>query len=119
MPVRAEDVLTRPGSATTAGLVVAAGAAHLDGARTGGTADHPGDRRHERAGLPMRVPMAQLSAVTRSAQPTATPHRTDPDPEAVGGMLSRLYSGVRRAEAEDTTEIPVPPSGARRRGRRQ
>lgn len=71
-------------------------------------------------GLPMRVPMAQLSAVTRSAQPMSAPTRTDPDPEAVGGMLSRLYSGVRRAEAEDTTEIPVPPSrGHDEGGRRQ
>lgn len=71
-------------------------------------------------GLPVRVPMAQLSAVTRSAQPVSTLARADPDPEAVGGMLSRLYSGVRRAEAEDTTEIPVPPSGGHdERGRRQ
>nr|WP_246381791.1 nitrate- and nitrite sensing domain-containing protein [Micromonospora jinlongensis] len=70
-------------------------------------------------GLPMRVPMAQLSAVTRSAQPTSAPTRTDPDPEAVGGMLSRLYSGVRRAEAEDTTEIPVPPSGGHDEGGRR
>ncbi|WP_435209548.1 sensor histidine kinase [Micromonospora sp. bgisy143] len=61
-------------------------------------------------GLPVRVPMAQLSAVTRPAQPESSPPRADLDPDAVGGMLSRLYSGVRRAEAEDTTEIPVPPS---------
>ncbi|MEU5902835.1 nitrate- and nitrite sensing domain-containing protein [Micromonospora sp. NPDC047527] len=71
-------------------------------------------------GLPMRVPMAQLSAVTRSAQPTSAPARVDLDPSAVGGMLSRLYSGVRRAEAEDTTEIPVSPSwGHDEGGRRQ
>ncbi len=64
-------------------------------------------------GLPMRVPMAQLSAVTQPARPEQQqPTRDDPDPEAVGGMLSRLYSGVRRAEAEETTEIPVPPLGA-------
>ncbi|MGC4814574.1 nitrate- and nitrite sensing domain-containing protein [Micromonospora sp. DT228] len=69
-------------------------------------------------GLPVRVPMAQLSAVTRTAQPTSTPTRVDLDPEAVGGMLSRLYSGVRRAEAEDTTEIPVPPSGGHDEGGR-
>jgi hypothetical protein len=41
-------------------------------------------------------------------------------------MLSRLYSGVRRAEAEDDTreitmpddtrEIPVPPAGVRSEG---
>jgi hypothetical protein len=63
--------------------------------------------------------MAQLSAVTRPARPEAAPTRNDPDPEAVGGMLSRLYSGVRRAEAEDTTEIPVPPSGGHDEGGRR
>ncbi|WP_433528868.1 hypothetical protein ACQPYA_21365 [Micromonospora sp. CA-263727] len=63
-------------------------------------------------GLPVRVPMAQLSAVTQPARPEQQqPARHEPDPEAVGGMLSRLYSGVRRAEAEETTEIPVPPPG--------
>ncbi|SCF22759.1 Signal transduction histidine kinase [Micromonospora echinospora] len=77
-------------------------------------------------GLPVRVPMAQLAAVTRPAQPAAPPPRHDPDPEAVGGMLSRLYSGVRRAEAEDDTreitmpddtrEIPVRPAGVRSEG---
>ena len=41
--------------------------------------------------------------------------REDLDPEAVGGMLSRLYSGVRRAEAEETTELILPPAGAQRR----
>ncbi|MFF0154857.1 nitrate- and nitrite sensing domain-containing protein [Micromonospora sp. NPDC005203] len=70
-------------------------------------------------GLPVRVPMAQLSAVTRTAQPTSAPNRVDLDPEAVGGMLSRLYSGVRRAEAEDTTEISGPPSGAHDEGGRR
>ncbi len=70
-------------------------------------------------GLPVRVPMAQLSAVTRPARPEAAPARDDLDPEAVGGMLSRLYSGVRRAEAEDTTEISVPPSGGHDEGGRR
>ncbi|MEG3635406.1 sensor histidine kinase [Micromonospora palythoicola] len=71
-------------------------------------------------GLPMRVPMAQLSAVTQPARPEQRqPTRDDPDPEAVGGMLSRLYSGVRRAEAEETTEIPVPPLGAWSEGGRK
>ncbi|GAB3270910.1 hypothetical protein GCM10027452_46580 [Micromonospora halotolerans] len=58
-------------------------------------------------GLPVRVPMAQLSAV---AQPAAANRsgRAEPDPDAVGGMLSRYYSGVRRAEAEETTEMYLP-----------
>ncbi|GAB3863535.1 hypothetical protein GCM10029963_72360 [Micromonospora andamanensis] len=71
-------------------------------------------------GLPVRVPMAQLSAVTQPARPDQQPAgRNDPDPDAVGGMLTRLYSGVRRAEAEETTEIPVPPLGAWSEGGRR
>ncbi|WP_331461052.1 sensor histidine kinase [Micromonospora tarapacensis] len=71
-------------------------------------------------GLPVRVPMAQLSAVTQPARPERQPAaRHDPDPAAVGGMLSRLYGGVRRAEAEETTEMPVPPPGVRSEGGRK
>ncbi|MEH1095357.1 sensor histidine kinase [Micromonospora sp. CPCC 205739] len=70
-------------------------------------------------GLPVRVPMAQLSAVTEQARPGAPVAREDPDPEAVGGMLSRLYSGVRRAEAEETREIILPPAGGHSEGGRQ
>ncbi|RAO52334.1 hypothetical protein PSN01_04130 [Micromonospora saelicesensis] len=120
MPVRAEDVLTPAADRGAGGgwysrqgptaPVVPAAAAPPTIPVTAGT--------NER-GLPVRVPMAQLSAVTRSAQPMTAPTRTDPDPEAVGGMLSRLYSGVRRAEAEDTTEIPVPPSGGHDEGGRR
>ncbi|MGC4747586.1 nitrate- and nitrite sensing domain-containing protein [Micromonospora sp. DT201] len=121
VPVRAEDVLTPAAARGDGGgwwsregpVAPAAPAPAVPPAIpvTGGT--------NER-GLPVRVPMAQLSAVTRPAQPMSAPHRADPDPEAVGGMLSRLYSGVRRAEAEDTTEIPVPPSvGHDEGGRRQ
>ncbi|MEU1749010.1 sensor histidine kinase [Micromonospora arida] len=120
VPVRAEDVLTPAADRGAGGgwysrqgptaPVVPAAAAPPQIPVTAGT--------NER-GLPVRVPMAQLSAVTRSAQPMTAPTRTDPDPEAVGGMLSRLYSGVRRAEAEDTTEIPVPPSGGHDEGGRR
>ncbi|MGC4897408.1 sensor histidine kinase [Micromonospora sp. DT31] len=56
-------------------------------------------------GLPVRVPMAQLASVSPSGRPAV---RHEPDPEAVGGMLSRLYHGVRRAEAEETTELYLP-----------
>ncbi|MEU4532148.1 ATP-binding protein [Micromonospora ureilytica] len=120
MPVRADDVLTPVAARGNGGgwysrqgptaPAVPAPAAPPAVPVTAGT--------NER-GLPVRVPMAQLSAVTRSAQPMSAPTRTDPDPEAVGGMLSRLYSGVRRAEAEDTTEIPVPPSGGHDEGGRR
>ncbi|MGI5519822.1 nitrate- and nitrite sensing domain-containing protein [Micromonospora sp. CA-259024] len=119
VPVRAEDVLA-PGAARDDGgwwsrqgpsaPTVPAPAVPPAVPVTAGT--------NER-GLPVRVPMAQLSAVTRSAQPVPAATRDDPDPEAVGGMLSRLYSGVRRAEAEDTTEIPVPPSGGHDEGGRR
>ncbi|WP_245736749.1 sensor histidine kinase [Micromonospora pattaloongensis] len=63
------------------------------------------------SGLPMRVPMAALPIVTESASPTSpAPTRREPDPDAVGSMLSRFYGGVRRAEAEDTTEITLAPA---------
>ncbi|WLS43181.1 ATP-binding protein [Micromonospora profundi] len=121
VPVRAEDVLAAPAAASDgsgwwsregpAGPAVTGPAVPPATPVTAGT--------NER-GLPVRVPMAQLSAVTRPAQPGSTPTRVDLDPAAVGGMLSRLYSGVRRAEAEDTTEIPVSSSwGHDEGGRRQ
>jgi anti-sigma regulatory factor (Ser/Thr protein kinase) len=118
VPVRAEDVLTpaagspagggggwwsRQGPATGAASAPAPPAVPV----TGGV--------NER-GLPVRVPMAQLSAAARPARPQQPTRRHDPDPEAVGGMLSRLYSGVRRAEAEETVEIVRPPSGGRTEG---
>ncbi|MBQ1073336.1 nitrate- and nitrite sensing domain-containing protein [Micromonospora sp. C31] len=120
VPVRAEDVLApqarRPAS-TDGGWWSRQGPSPAPAPQasptppavpvTGGT--------NER-GLPVRVPMAQLSAVTRPAGPQQPAVRHDPDPEAVGGMLSRLYSGVRRAEAEDTTEISMPPGGVRTEG---
>ncbi|MBQ1049757.1 nitrate- and nitrite sensing domain-containing protein [Micromonospora sp. C51] len=126
VPVRAEDVLapaaasasggsgwwSREGPSSSVVPAVGAGAPAPPAVPvTAGT--------NER-GLPMRVPMAQLSAVTQQARPEQqSAARNDPDPEAVGGMLSRLYSGVRRAEAEETTEIPVPPLGAWSEGGRK
>ncbi|MGC5331219.1 nitrate- and nitrite sensing domain-containing protein [Micromonospora sp. DT62] len=120
VPVRAEDVLApaaRPPASTDEGWWSRQGPSPgpVPGASptppavpvTGGT--------NER-GLPVRVPMAQLSAVTRPARPEQPAVRHDPDPEAVGGMLSRFYSGVRRAEAEDTTEFSMPPGGVRTEG---
>ncbi|WP_254909938.1 sensor histidine kinase [Micromonospora sp. NBS 11-29] len=59
-------------------------------------------------GLPVRVPMAQLAAVSSADTPARTAVRHEPDPEAVGGMLSRFYGGVRRAEAEERTDMYVP-----------
>uniref|UniRef100_UPI0035E46041 sensor histidine kinase n=1 Tax=Micromonospora polyrhachis TaxID=1282883 RepID=UPI0035E46041 len=64
-------------------------------------------------GLPVRVPMAQLPGANPAEAPPTPARRHEPDPEAVGGMLTRFYGGVRRAEAEETTEIVLPPSGTR------
>ncbi|BCB78411.1 hypothetical protein Pflav_048210 [Phytohabitans flavus] len=57
-------------------------------------------------GLPLRVPMAQLPPVGDEPRPASVPtSRVEPDPEAVGNMLSQYYSGVRRAEAEDSDDV--------------
>ena len=70
-------------------------------------------------GLPVRVPMAQLPATSQSPLPRVPAPRYEPDPDAVGGMLSRYYRGLRRAEAEETTEITLPPTGERGEGMRE
>jgi hypothetical protein len=54
-------------------------------------------------GLPKRAPMAQLPG--DGAPPVLPAQRTEADPDAVGSTLSRFYSGVRRAEAEVTTDL--------------
>ncbi|WP_405098531.1 nitrate- and nitrite sensing domain-containing protein [Micromonospora sp. NBC_01412] len=122
VPVRADDVL-----APAAGVPADGGGGwwSREGPTTGVAPAAPAPPAvpvtggtNER-GLPVRVPMAQLSAVTRSARPQKPTPRHDPDPEAVGGMLSRLYSGVRRAEAEETTEISLPPAGGSTEGGQQ
>ncbi|MFC0504809.1 nitrate- and nitrite sensing domain-containing protein [Micromonospora costi] len=117
VPVRAEDVLAPVAGPVTGGGWWSRQGPSVPAPRgpvtppaapvTGGT---------NARGLPLRVPMAQLAAVTRSAP---SPGAYEPDPEAVGGMLSRLYSGVRRAEAEDTAELPVPPAGWHSEGGRR
>ncbi|MFC7549968.1 nitrate- and nitrite sensing domain-containing protein [Plantactinospora sp. GCM10030261] len=53
-------------------------------------------------GLPVRVPMAHLPSADEATKPKRPP---EPDPDAVGGMLSRLYGGLRRAEEEETIEV--------------
>jgi hypothetical protein len=73
------------------------------------------------AGLPMRVPMAQLPG-TDVAPPPAPPEEetvpvpaglpprpyAEPDPERVGSTLSRFYSGVHRAAHERIDEPRSP-----------
>ncbi|MEU4770933.1 nitrate- and nitrite sensing domain-containing protein [Micromonospora sp. NPDC023644] len=119
VPVRAEDVLApaRPPASTGGGWWSRQGPAPGPAPQTSPTPPAvPVTGGTNERGLPVRVPMAQLSTVTRPGRPEQPAVRHDPDPEAVGGMLSRLYSGVRRAEAEDTTEISTPPGGVRTEG---
>lgn len=65
------------------------------------------------AGLPIRVPQAQLPGdpnqpvpAPEETQQVTMPH-TEPDPASVGSMLTRFYSGVHRAANED--EVPTVP----------
>jgi hypothetical protein len=65
------------------------------------------------AGLPIRVPLAQLPGDNAGqgetpdvTQPLTVSH-TEPDPASVSSMLTRFYSGVHRAANED--EVPTVP----------
>ncbi|WP_238007545.1 nitrate- and nitrite sensing domain-containing protein [Dactylosporangium sp. AC04546] len=66
------------------------------------------------AGLPIRVPLAQLpgdpNGVVPAAevvQPVTVSQPSEPDPASVSSMLTRFYSGVHRAANED--EVPTVP----------
>ncbi|WP_243704597.1 nitrate- and nitrite sensing domain-containing protein [Micromonospora sp. KC723] len=125
VPLRAEDVLAPAGSPDPAGggWWSRQGPAPASPASTGHVTPEPPVTPviggTSARGLPVRVPMAQLSAVTEPARPTVPVAREDPDPEAVGGMLSRLYSGVRRAEAEENSGMTLPQGGVHSEGGRQ
>jgi hypothetical protein len=56
--------------------------------------------------------MAQLPPVNEASIPVVPASLAEPDPEAVGAVLSRFYGGVRRAESEETTEMAVARSAA-------
>ncbi|MEV4695897.1 ATP-binding protein, partial [Micromonospora echinospora] len=105
-PGRAEDVLT-PAAAGPAGggWFSRQGPTASPLGVTPAPASTPVTGGTNERGLPVRVPMAQLAPASPADRPVM---RHEPDPEAVGGMLSRLYSGVRRAEAEETTEMYLP-----------
>ena len=63
------------------------------------------------AGLPIRVPLAQLPAGQAGRAPAAAnPGRpqTDLDPSQVSAVLSAFYDGVRRAEYDE--DVPCPPT---------
>jgi hypothetical protein len=118
VPTRSEDVLKSAGSngagstwwdrqaAATPGVATLAPVAAVPPAVpvTGGL---------HTSGLPVRVPMAQLPDADEGTPPSAAPPPFEPDPEAVGSMLSRFYGGVRRAEAEETNETAVARVGPR------
>ncbi|GAA2595709.1 hypothetical protein GCM10010399_27850 [Dactylosporangium fulvum] len=66
------------------------------------------------AGLPIRVPLAQLPGDNTGlapapdvTQPLTVSQHTEPDPASVSNMLTRFYSGVHRAASED--EVPTVP----------
>ncbi|WP_051798037.1 sensor histidine kinase [Catenuloplanes japonicus] len=130
-PIRAEDVLgaasggaggsgtwwNRSGAGKPTG-----GATGLDRAPAAPTA--PVTAGTNSAGLPMRVPMAQLPDGQGGATPTPAgraPERkiAELDPEATGNMLSRFHSGIRAAETEDSTENTGSPEAIRWEGERQ
>ncbi|MFF0658011.1 nitrate- and nitrite sensing domain-containing protein [Micromonospora tulbaghiae] len=101
-PGRAEDVLMPDAGAAGGGWFSRQGPAASALGVTPAPAATPVTGGTNERGLPVRVPMAQLTSAAPADRPVM---RHEPDPEAVGGMLSRLYSGVRRAEAEETTEM--------------
>lgn len=124
VPTRAEDILTpaaggsssagstwwsRQGRGGARGSSPARGSAPVRAA-----APAPVTFALNANGLPIRVPMAQLPSANEPASQVVPAQRHEPDPDAVSGMLSRLYGGVRRAEAEETTEITMAPAGAGR-----
>ncbi|MFD4205828.1 nitrate- and nitrite sensing domain-containing protein [Micromonospora tulbaghiae] len=104
-PGRAEDVLTPDAGAAGGGWFSRQGPAASALGVTPAPAATPVTGGTNERGLPVRVPMAQLTSAAPADRPVV---RHEPDPEGVGGMLSRLYSGVRRAEAEETTEMYLP-----------
>ncbi|MCZ7436651.1 nitrate- and nitrite sensing domain-containing protein [Micromonospora sp. WMMC241] len=107
VPGRAEDVLA-PAAAAGGGWFSRQGPTSSVLGVTPAPARTPVTGGTNERGLPVRVPMAQLAAVSSADRPDRASVRHEPDPEAVGGMLSRFYGGVRRAEAEETTEMYLP-----------
>ncbi|MDG4765684.1 nitrate- and nitrite sensing domain-containing protein [Solwaraspora sp. WMMD406] len=112
-PTRAEDIL-----ASAAGGAAASGSVWWERQRgpvaplppTPAPAVVPVTAGTSSKGLPVRVPMASLPV---AAEPPVPAPRDEPDPDAVSSMLSSFYGGIRRAEAEQTTEMTLAPVGRR------
>jgi hypothetical protein len=85
-----------------------AAAAHPAAGRVGGTSGSivpaPADGGTSRAGLPVRVPMAQLPRNPLASPPAAAPGETpdESDPAEVSAALNRFYRARHRASSDDT-----------------
>jgi signal transduction histidine kinase len=99
-----------PNAGPTGGLAGLAGPAGLPGPRAGSRATAngvpvpaPADGGTSEAGLPVRVPMAQLPNNPLATPPSATPNEgtDDSDPAEVTAALNRFYRGVHRAKADE------------------
>ncbi|WP_432831814.1 nitrate- and nitrite sensing domain-containing protein [Dactylosporangium sp. CA-092794] len=119
---RAEDIL---GAAARGNLPAAAKGGTRWWSRGGGSSETPARPTSaipaqpepvtagtSSAGLPIRVPQAQLPGdptgrIPADETPAVTVTHTEPDPASVGSMLTRFYSGVHRAANED--EVPTVP----------
>jgi signal transduction histidine kinase len=129
-PIRAEDVLGAASGASGGGTWWnRSGAGKPTGGATGldrapATPTAPVTAGTNSAGLPMRVPMAQLPDGQGGATPSPAgraPERkiAELDPEATGNMLSRFHSGIRAAETDETTENTGSQEAIRWEGERQ
>ncbi|GAB7047033.1 sensor histidine kinase [Catenuloplanes indicus] len=127
-PIRAEDVLGAASGASGGGTwwnrsgagKPTGGTTALD--RTPAAPAAPVTGGTNSAGLPMRVPMAQLPDGQGGPAPAGrAPERkvAELDPEATGTTLSRFYSGIRAAETEETTENTGSHAAIRWEGDRQ
>jgi len=122
-PARAEDIIGAAARGTNGAPAPAAKGTRWWSRGGGGEAPAPAPKIPAQrepvtagtssAGLPIRVPLAQLPgdpnqpvSTSEDTQQVVTPH-IEPDPASVGSMLTRFYSGVHRAANED--EVPTVP----------
>lgn len=95
-PTRAEDVLGAARASDPPSVWWSRDHTSTDRPATAASRQ-PTDGGTSDAGLPIRIPMAQLP----NSQTTKSVGQQEPDPERVGAVLSGFYGGVHRAAAED------------------
>jgi hypothetical protein len=105
-PTRAEDVLSAVStSASEASRWWSRTAQASPSKQPAPVPRAPVDAGTSDAGLPIRVPMAQLpgDGIIPARRPVDQPAKIvhEPDPSQVSSMLSAFYSGVHRATAEE------------------